>query len=145
MYFCKEVANTIKDTLNYMKFGKVLNKDVDSIYEAQGCGECHNGYRGRIALQEVLLINDEIRDAINDEIPRGELRDLIYNKKNVKTLLQDGLIKALEGTTTIKEVLRLVDIDENSQDLYGKKDPVQTNNEEKIYFIDNYNSIIKKY
>ena len=113
-------------------FKKVLNKDVDSIYEAQGCGECHNGYRGRIALQEVLLINDEIRDAINDEIPRGELRDLIYNKKNVKTLLQDGLIKALEGTTTIKEVLRLVDIDENSQDLYGKKDPVQTNNEEKI-------------
>ena len=109
-------------------FQKVFNINVDNIYDAVGCKECHKGYRGRIALQEVLLINDEIRDAINDEVPRSELRNLIYNKKNVKTLLQDGLIKVLDGTTSLKEVLRLVDIDENSEELYGKKDINETKN-----------------
>lgn len=95
-----------------MIFQKVLGSNVDYIYEAGRCDSCHNGYTGRIALQEVLLINDEIRDAINRNIDREVLRKLIYTK-NVKTLLQDGLIKVMEGITDLKEVLRLVDYDES--------------------------------
>ncbi|MGN0992410.1 MAG: GspE/PulE family protein, partial [Bacilli bacterium] len=92
-------------------FKKALGIDIETIYEAGRCENCHNGYTGRIALQEVLMINDEIRDAINKNIDREELRHLIY-KKGVKTLFQDGLIKVIEGITDLKEVFRLVDYDE---------------------------------
>ena len=92
-------------------FKKALGMDIETIYEAGRCDHCHNGYTGRIALQEVLMINDEIRDAINKNIDREELRHLIY-KKGVKTLFQDGLIKVVEGITDLKEVFRLVDYDD---------------------------------
>ena len=92
-------------------YKKHLGIDINTIYEAKGCDKCHNGYSGRIALQEVLIINDEIRDAINKNIPRDQLKKLIY-KTDVKNLLQDGLIKALHGITDLKEVFRLVDYDE---------------------------------
>ena len=100
-------ANATEKTL----FKKVLGIDINTIYEAGKCEHCHNGYTGRIALQEVLMINDEIKDAINNNIDREQLKSLIY-KKDVKTLLQDGLIKVLQGITDLKEVLRLVDYDE---------------------------------
>lgn len=99
------------DEMEKSIFKKVLGVNVDNIYEAKGCDKCHNGYTGRIALQEVLMINDKIREAINNNIDREELRKLIY-KTDVKTLLQDGLIKVIEGITDLKEVLKLVDYDE---------------------------------
>ena len=100
-------ANNAEKTL----FKKALGIDINTIYEASRCDNCHNGYTGRIALQEVLLINEEIRDAINRNIDREELKHLIY-KKGVKTLFQDGLIKVMEGITDLKEVFRLVDYDD---------------------------------
>lgn len=89
-------------------FQKILKLDVPEIYEPVGCPECRNGYKGRIALQEVLLISDEIRDAINEDVPRAELKSMIY-QKGVKTLFQDGLIKVIDGVTTIEEVFRIID------------------------------------
>ena len=106
-------------------FKKVLGVDIEYTYDTGGCEHCHNGYTGRIALQEVLMINDEIREAINQNIDRVELRHLIY-KKNVKTLLQDGLIKVLEGITDLKEVLRLVDYDE-SDDIFSASNSLEYN------------------
>ena len=94
-------------------FKKALGIDIETIYEAGRCEHCHNGYTGRIALQEVLMINDDIRDAINRNVDREELKRLIYSEnKNVKNLLQDGLIKVLEGITDLKEVFRLVEDDD---------------------------------
>ena len=106
-------------------FKKVLGVDIEYTYDTGRCDHCHNGYTGRIALQEVLMINDEIREAINQNIDRVELRHLIY-KKNVKTLLQDGLIKVLEGITDLKEVLRLVDYDE-SDDIFSASNNLEYN------------------
>ena len=103
-------------------FKKTLGIDIESIYEAGRCDHCHNGYTGRIALQEVLMINEEIRDAINRNMDREDLKHLIY-KKGVKTLFQDGLIKVMEGITDLKEVFRLVDYDdydEVSEELLDK-------------------------
>ena len=58
------------------------------------------------------MINDAIREAINRNVDREELRRLVYTQ-GTKTLLQDGLIKVMEGITDLKEVLRLVDYDES--------------------------------
>lgn len=101
-------------------FKKALNMEVNEVYEPGKCDECTKGYKGRIALQEVLLINEEIRDAINKNEDRHTLRKLIY-QKNVKTLLQDGLLKIINGTTTFEEVFRLVDLDDDVDDIFSSK------------------------
>ncbi len=109
-------ANQTEKTM----YKRILGIDIENIYEASRCEACHNGYTGRIALQEVLMLNDRIREAINVGMDREKLRHLIYGK-NVKTLLQDGLIKVMEGITDLKEVLRLVDYDE-SDSLFDNED-----------------------
>ena len=73
--------------------------------------ECSGGYHGRIALQEVLLISPEIRDAINTKISKSELRKLVYSS-DVITLLQDGLYKVIAGLTSISEVIKLTEADD---------------------------------
>ncbi len=101
----------------------VLDKDIDSIYDANhdGCSECHNGYKGRIAIQEVLEIDDDIRLAINNEnLTKEELKNLVYTD-NVITLLQDGLYKVLDGITSFEEIYRIIEIDSDVTDNYNKK------------------------
>lgn len=107
-----------KPTTEYEKnlFKTVLGMDVESIYHPKGCDECLHGYRGRVALQEVLVINEQVRDAITSNAPKNNLRKLVYQESDVKTLLQDGLYKVIEGTTSFDEVLRVIDIDEDLTD-----------------------------
>ena len=107
-------CKTKRPTTDYEKelFQKVLHKDVPEIYSAQGCEECGNGYKGRIAIHEVLIINQEIRDALSNGIGKEELRQLVY-KSDVKTLLQDGLEKVEQGHTTFEELLKLIELDDD--------------------------------
>ena len=101
-----------KATNDYEKelFKKVLHQDVNEIWTAEGCEECGNGYSGRIALQEVLLVNQEIKDAISSNMRKEDLRHLVYSS-DVTTLLQDGLEKVVNGDTTFEEVLKLIELD----------------------------------
>ncbi len=92
---------------------KELNYDINEIWDKKGCPECNSGYKGRIAIHEVLLINEEIKNAINNELDRKDLRELVYKDEDTYTLLQDGLIKAVQGITTIEEVLKLVELDDS--------------------------------
>ena len=92
---------------------RTLNKDVDEIYEAVGCDKCNKGYKGRTALQEVLKITQDIKDALSMNTRKDKLRNLVYDK-NVITLLQDGMIKVVRGDTTIEEILRLIELDKEN-------------------------------
>lgn len=89
---------------------EVLHKDVNEVYTNVGCPECSNGYKGRIAIHEVLLVNQEIKDAISNNMRKEDLRKLVYTS-DVTTLLQDGINKVLEGETTIEEILKLIELD----------------------------------
>ena len=104
-----------RPTSDYEKdlFNKVLGKPIEKVWEAEGCEVCGNGYHGRIALQEVLLISQEIRDAISNNIRKEELRELVYGSSDVTTLLQDGLEKVAAGYTTFEEVLKLIELDDD--------------------------------
>lgn len=101
-----------KKTNDYEKqlFKKVLHKDVEEIYQTEGCEECGTGYSGRIAIHEVLLVNQEIKDAISSNMKKDQLRHLVYSS-DVTTLLQDGLEKVVQGETTVEEVLKLIELD----------------------------------
>lgn len=104
----------LRKTNEYEKklFKKVLNREVDEIYSAESCDECGNGYHGRIAIHEVLLINQEIKDAISSGIKKDKLRELVY-QADVRTLLQDGLEKVANGLTTFEELLKLIELDDD--------------------------------
>lgn len=93
-------------------FKKSLGIDVNEIYKAVGCPKCHGGYKGRIAIHEVLLINQDIRDAITAGIAKDKLRELVY-KSGTITLLQDGLAKVVSGETSFEEILKAIDIDDD--------------------------------
>lgn len=105
----------IRKTNEYEKslFKSILHKDVEEIYTTDGCEKCGNGYKGRIAIHEVLLINQEIKDAISNNLAKENFRELVY-KADVTTLLQDGLEKVLEGLTTFEELLKLIELDDES-------------------------------
>jgi type IV pilus assembly protein PilB len=105
----------LRPTTEYEKeaFKKALGKDVKEIYIPQGCPECDSGYRGRIAIHEVLLINQAIRDAITKGVDKSVLRKLVYGVGDTDTMLQDGLQKVLLGETSFDEILKLIDLDDD--------------------------------
>lgn len=92
---------------------KALGIDVQGLYTPVGCNECLNGYKGRIAIQEVLDITTEIKDAITNSTPKEELRKIVYGNGKTQTLLQDGLNKVVNGLTSFEEILRIIDIEED--------------------------------
>jgi len=77
------------------------------LYRGKGCDYCKNtGYRGRTAIYEMVRINDEIRSMIMKNTSSNEIKEIAI-KNGMLTLLDSGVAKALEGITTIDEVLRV--------------------------------------
>lgn len=105
---CKEERRTT--TYENELFKTLLGAEVNSIYISKGCDKCINGFSGRLAIHEALLINQEIRDAITNGVRKEELRKLVYGS-GVITILQDGLMKAATGETTLEEILRIIDLE----------------------------------
>ena len=114
---CKRIRNTNDYEKNL--FRTILGLEVGQVYEPVGCPECNFGFKGRVALHEVLLINQDIRDAISNNVSREELRNLVYNK-DVITMVQDGFYKILAGFTTITEVLKLIELDDEIDEVKKK-------------------------
>jgi type IV pilus assembly protein PilB len=76
-------------------------------YKGKGCQVCNfTGMKGRVAIYEVMPISEELRDMILKNASTAELREMAQ-KQGMKTLRQSGLMKVLEGTTTVEEVLRV--------------------------------------
>ncbi|MDA8341314.1 MAG: ATPase, T2SS/T4P/T4SS family [Actinomycetota bacterium] len=81
---------------------------LDTLYQANGCPACSNtGYRGRKALAELMPVTEEIERMIIEGGSVEEIHRLAVSQGMV-TLRQSGLRKALEGETTLEEVLRVV-------------------------------------
>lgn len=114
-------------------FKNALGIEVFETFEAVGCNECTNGYHGRLAIQEVLLVDQEIRDNLaNENVKREDLRELVYGTNHVTTLLQDGLQKVLKGMTTFEEIYKLVEIEDDidtkiSEEQYAKTQNFNSN------------------
>ncbi len=99
-------------------FQSALHMEVTDVYTPVGCNECFNGYKGRVALHEVLVLNQDLRDGIVNNMSKEDLRHLIYDRDEMNSILQDGLLKVMEGLTSFEEVLRVIDIDDD----LGEKD-----------------------
>lgn len=80
---------------------------IESINRGRGCTSCNmTGYKGRIALQEILVINDEMRKLIMNAEPLNKLREVAVKHKTI-FLMDDGLLKVKQGLTTTEEILRV--------------------------------------
>jgi type IV pilus assembly protein PilB len=78
-----------------------------TIYKGKGCPTCNfTGMKGRVAIYEIMAVTPEVRDMILKAAPTAELRRAAQTH-GMKTLRQAGLIKVLEGVTTVEEVLRV--------------------------------------
>ncbi|MHC5037529.1 MAG: ATPase, T2SS/T4P/T4SS family [Planctomycetota bacterium] len=85
--------------------------DKIQIFRKGGCGKCGgSGYKGRIGIHELMLINDELRDIINRRGTSEEVRAAAI-KNGMRTLYQDAMVKVREGISSIEEALRTVRAD----------------------------------
>ena len=119
-------CKVLKDTNEYEKdlFKKVLGRDIAQVYSAVGCEECSNGYKGRIAIQEVLLIDQDIKDALSGGVSKEKLRNLVYNSGSI-TMLQDGMLKVVNGNSTVEEILKLIELDDDNLNKKGQESGLQ--------------------
>lgn len=104
---CKEPYRPKKEWLEEIGFPLDGDEGVPTLYRPRGCSKCNNtGYKGRIGIYEVMLMNEEIerlaaRRASSEQIKKVALAH------GMRTLRQDGFLKAKMGLTSIEEVLRV--------------------------------------
>lgn len=85
-----------------------LMQEGDILYRGRGCEACHgSGYKGRLAILEVIAVDDAIRAAILRKASAHEIKQIAI-EGGMTTMLEDGVAKARRGETTIEEVLRVV-------------------------------------
>ena len=78
------------------------------LYRGAGCKVCKNtGYEGRLGIFEILEMKENIRKAIMRHATADELEQIAIKENGMRTMLEDGIAKALNGLTTIEEVLRV--------------------------------------
>jgi type II secretory ATPase GspE/PulE/Tfp pilus assembly ATPase PilB-like protein len=84
----------------------VPDADLSGLCQPVGCSHCRGlGFRGRLAIHELLVIDGSFQAAITANANTATLDDLA-RKNGCRTMLEDGLAKALQGTTTVEEVVR---------------------------------------
>ncbi|OZU89722.1 type II secretion system protein GspE [Virgibacillus indicus] len=81
--------------------------EVDHLYYGQGCSVCHQqGYRGRIAVQEVLTVDETIKSMLLNNKSIAEIRSYA-KKQGMVFLIQDGLEKVKSGLTSMEEIMQI--------------------------------------
>lgn len=103
---CKEEYYLESDS-PYRKLLSCGDKPI-MLYRGRGCDECGNtGYKGRIAVQEFLIVNDEIGELLDHNATTYEIEQAAI-RNGMKKIQQDGIDKALLGLTTLDEIHRVV-------------------------------------
>lgn len=73
----------------------------------KGCNQCrYTGYKGRVAIFELLVLNELVKDALLSRKSSYEIRRISCESAGLVTLLEDGIIKASQGATTFEEIMR---------------------------------------
>ena len=101
----KDIKKTVA-TINKIRPDLKI-KIPDKLPQPAGCDKCsHTGYSGRIAVHEIINMDYEIRDMILKEESSNNIL-LAIRRKGFLTMREDGILKVLEGVTTLEEVFRV--------------------------------------
>jgi type II secretory ATPase GspE/PulE/Tfp pilus assembly ATPase PilB-like protein len=98
----------VKNILNSIVDKKNIPRDFSSIWEARGCNKCNQtGYKGRIGIFEAIIMDKDIEGLVKKSASEGEISD-VAKKQGVLTIIQDGILKAIRGLTSLDELERVV-------------------------------------
>jgi general secretion pathway protein E len=89
-----------------MGFAEFLKQDSYTVYRPVATEENPTGYFGRTSILELLEMSDSIRRLVMQQATSGEIHEQAV-KEGMRTMYQDGLLKCLNGVTTIEEILRV--------------------------------------
>jgi len=104
---CKEAYTPPTEAFRRLNLPVSADANVN-FYRGAGCSFCrHTGYKGRIGVYELMLIDNEIRELILQKAPTHVLRQAALEAGMI-TLRQDAMQKILEGVTTMEEALRVI-------------------------------------
>jgi len=101
-----EAIQLLPEVAGEMGFGEFLEQDSFTVYRPVPTEENPTGYFGRTSILELLQMSDAIRRLIMQQATSGEIHDLAV-QEGMRTMYQDGLLKCLQGVTTIEEILRV--------------------------------------
>lgn len=115
---CKEEVEVPSKILDYVKrnlseISEKMKVHIDikppyKLYYGRGCLSCANkGTKGRIAIYEIFPMTKELEKIINENPNEGALQEE-FNRQGMLSMLQDGIIKSLQGLTTLEEVMKVV-------------------------------------
>ena len=108
--YCKEAYQPDEHELILM--GIKQEELTHKVYRAKGCKACDNtGYKGRLALLEILKMNSELDDMLVHGATAKELKEAAY-EQGFLTLADDGIRRVLDGITSLEEITRVTDLTE---------------------------------
>ena len=103
---CKKEIKITPDIEKILNENEIGNNEI-TLYKGEGCPYCKDtGYKGRVAIFELMVITENIREMIIKNVSTGKLREAAV-KEGMCLLKIDGIKKVCEGVTTIDEVLRV--------------------------------------
>lgn len=103
---CKKEIKLTPDIIKILEEYDINSNEI-ILYKGEGCSYCKDtGYKGRIAIFELMIITETIKDLITRNVTTRKLREAAI-KEGMNLLIEDGLKKVYEGITTIDEVLRV--------------------------------------
>ena len=110
---CKVPHEPLEEELR--EIGEYSLPEGTTVYKAQGCSKCNfRGYAGRTTISELLMISDEIRPLILQKSSASEIKKMGVSQGMI-TLKQDAFYKVCRGITSIDEMVRIVNQDEQSE------------------------------
>ena len=104
---CRKPYPALPEVVQEMQLERYSKEQPVTLYHPVGCGECGGtGYTGRVSIVELLVMSDAIRGMVMRHVTAGEVRQQAI-AEGMQTMYENGLSKAVEGVTTIEEVLRV--------------------------------------
>ncbi|WP_196237882.1 GspE/PulE family protein [Calidifontibacillus erzurumensis] len=104
---CRDCAQWVEPSKSELHLFEKRGMKIEKVARGRGCGRCNmTGYRGRLAVHELLVIDEKIRRMIMDHEPNSKIREQAIRNQMI-FLLDDGLLKVKQGLTTTEEILKI--------------------------------------
>ena len=84
---------------------EVDSEESVQFFRGEGCSQCEDGYRGRIGIYELLVVDDDMRELTLKQTPSHVIREVAIERQGMVTLKGDAIAKVLQGITTLDEAL----------------------------------------
>lgn len=107
-----EDQKTIDNVLAAIVDKSEIPQKTDTYWKPVGCSECNNsGYKGRIGIYEGIMVTEDINKAIEYSTSEKEI-DKVAKTQGIMNMLEDGVVKVLNGVTSLEELKRVISLEE---------------------------------